>query len=97
MPSFNISAALILKLYLTVSQTGTSAWLSWWVNPLPVAILIFVGRVNYLFQIIIDTITSRTGLEAEVKFNRNCIGLAVTMRVAVVSWKGIYVWSYLRA
>ena len=44
-----------------------------------------------------DTITSGTGFEEEVKFNRNCIGPAVTMRVAVVSWKGVYVWSYLRA
>ncbi len=42
----------------------------------------------------IDTITSGTELEAEV---RNCIGPAVTMRVAVESWKGIFVWSYLRA
>ncbi len=29
--------------------------------------------------------------------NRNCIGQAVTMRVVVVSWKGMYVQSYLRA
>ncbi len=33
MPSFNISEIMILKLYLTASQTGTSAWLSWWVDP----------------------------------------------------------------
>ncbi len=33
----------------------------------------------------IDTITSGTGLEVEVKFNRNCIGPAVTMRVAGVA------------